>query len=184
MTELELIDALYDVLRELFSGYRLMNKAGMLQEVKIFRQYIPEPAGITAQSKGLANYADSDYEANFPSIIIKLGEVTDKEENRIDQSRIDVKFLAGVYDATPESTGYRDLLNMIERMREYFLINRIINQKFRLEMPLKSRLVEADSWPVYFAEMDLVFDLGRPLMQKDFVMKPERMVIHNGRRIL
>lgn len=181
MTELDLIDALYDTLSEIFTGYSLLNKSGVLQQVKIFRQYIPEPAGITANSKGLENYADSDYEANFPSIIIKLGEIVDKEENRLDQSRINVKILAGVYDATPESTGYRDLLNMIEKIREFFLINRIINKKFWLDMPLKSRLIEADTWPVYFAEMDLVFDIGRPLMQKDFIMKPERRFMHDGR---
>lgn len=174
MTGLNLLDDLYEILSELFKGYSLINKAGVLQQVKIFRQYIPQPAGITRETKGLENYADSDYELNFPSITIKLGEVVNKEENRLDQARMSIKFLTGIYDATPESTGYRDILNIHERIREYFLINRIINQKFRLNMPLNSRLLNSDTWPVYFGEIDLNFDIGRPLMHKDFVMKPQR----------
>lgn len=174
MTELDLIDSLYEKLKYLFAGYQLLNKAGVLSEIKIFRQFIPQPAGITAKNTGLANYSDSDYEANFPSIIIKAGEIIDKEENRLDQARINIKFLTGIFDDKPECTGYRDILNIHDRIREYFLINRILDNKFRLEMPFKSRLVEADTWPIYFGEMDLIFDAGRPVMQKDFIFRPER----------
>ena len=174
MNEINLQDSMCDLLRELFLGYQLLNKGGNLQEVQIFAQYVPQPSGITINSRnntGVKNYSDSDYESNFPCIVVILNECEDREERRIDSSLVKMTLLFCIYDDAPECQGYRDLLNMQERVRNYLLINRIVNEKFRVEMPIKTRLINCETWPVYFGEMDLIFQAGRPVMRKEFVFE-------------
>ena len=174
MNEIDLQDSMCDLLRDIFAGYQLLNKGGNLQEVQIFAQYVPQPAGITIHSRentGLKNYTDTDYESNFPCIVAILNECEDREERRIDASTVKMTLLFCVYDDAPECQGYRDLLNMQERVRNYLLVNRIVNNRFRLEMPVKTRLIPCETWPVYFGEMDLIFQSGRPSMPKSFVFE-------------
>ena len=172
MNEIDLQDSMCETLEELFSGYQLLNKGGNLQEIQIFAQYVPQPSGITIHSRestGIKNYSESDYESNFPCIVVILNECEDKEERRVDSSLVKMTLLFCVYDDSPECQGYRDLLNMQERVRNYLLVNRVIAQKFRLEMPVRTRLINCETWPVYFGEMDLIFQAGRPSMPKSFV---------------
>ena len=176
MTTLLLIDALCARLKQLFTGYSLLNKLGVLQEVKIFAQYTPQPAGISINSPnaGLTNYANEDYENNFPCIVVKLVESIDDEENRINQSTARVKFLTGIYDDKPECQGWRDILNIHERIREDFYVNRVTAERYRLNMPVKAKLYDVETWPVYFGEMDLVFEVGRPVM-KEYIYRGRRL---------
>lgn len=172
MTELELIDALSAKLEELFKGYTLLNKAKVLQEVKIFKQFIPQSSGVTIGGlKGVEGYNDSDFESNFPCIIVRYQEHTDKEERRIDQSITNIKLIFGIYDEADECQGYRDILNMIGVIRSALLRERIIGKLFWLNMPVKTRLLEADTWPVYYGEMDMIFTTGRPVMGRDYMTK-------------
>lgn len=175
MNAIDIADGLAVWLSCEFNGYQLLNKNGILQEVRIFRQYIPQPQGITfsTSDKGMKGYDDSDYEANFPCIIVKCGDITDQEENRIDMSRVNVRLLYGVYDASPECQGWRDILSMIDKTRHDLLIDRVIARKYVVQMPLVSRLLEADTYPVYFGEMVMTFDAGRPRRPHDYVYRSE-----------
>ena len=171
MTANNLLDELKSELAILFSDYTLPNKNGVLQLVKIFTQYIPLPSSITLTDKltGIKNYESNDYEANFPSIIIRHEGLIDNEERRLEMSTHKIKLLFGIYDDAVECQGWRDLFSMIEVVRQYFLVNRILSGKYRLNMPLDTHLLDADSWPVYFAEMNMTFESGRALQPALFV---------------
>lgn len=160
----DMMTAVCEDLRKIFKGYLLPNKAGVLQEVRVFPQYMPQPSGITFEDKksGLENYSADDYEKNFPGIVVKLGDITDREENRIDMNRANLRLLFGVYDSDPECEAWRDVLSMMERVRQKWLKDRIIARKFMIEMPLTTRLLEADTFPVYFGELEAVIECGRP----------------------
>ena len=169
-----MIDAVCGELREIFRDYRLLNKSGVIQEVRVFPQYIPQPAGITfadQEQSGLEHYGESDYEANFPGIVVKLGDMTDNEEGRIDHSRAGLRLLFGVYDDTAESGGWRDVLAMMEKVRQKWLSERLIARKFFVRMPLTARLLEADTYPVYFGEMLAELETGRTSRPMDFVYR-------------
>ena len=169
MTELLLIDELVKRLRELFRGYTLLNKSGILQEVKIFAQYLPQPSGISIMDKelkGVNNYVSEDYDNNFPCVIVKIDDVMDKEEGNADMSECGVKLLCGIYDEAAESQGYRDVMNMQERIRENLLNDRVIGGRYLLKMPMYTKLLNDDTWPVYFGEQKLIYEIGRPRMQE------------------
>ena len=180
MNSMNVLDALVNWLKIEYQGYQLPNKGGVMQQVNIYAQYTPQPDGITYTDKarkGLAGYESADYESVFPCIVVRLGECTDTEEGAPSQSTVNVKLLTGIYDDTKDSQGYRYILAMQEKTRILLLEHRVIDKKYILQMPIKSRLLELETWPVWYGEQDLVFTAGRPLQNWEYIhgdMRPER----------
>lgn len=172
MNQVNLLQDLTDRLRLLFKGYSLPNKSGILQEVQVFRQYLPQPEGITFTDKGkdgLKNYGSTDYESNFPCVIVKLVDQVDEEERGNDGSKVRVTILTGVYDDSKECQGYLDVLDMQEKIRDYLLEHRIIARKYLQLMPMLSKLLESETWPVYFGEQSLTYVVARPVMGTEWI---------------
>lgn len=179
MTELLLLDAITNRLKNIFSGFTLMSKSGSLQEVKIFSGYMPQPQGITISDKksGVQNYSNEDYESNFPALVAKIISSQDNEDFNNPPSIINVNILAGIFDTDINCQGYRDILNIFARIRENFLSDRVFDNKFRLAFPINSKILdENDSWPLYFGEMNFSFMAVRPQMN-NFIYKPKKEVI-------
>ena len=200
MTRAELIDSLTSGLKKLLKGYTLPSRLqgtdgessgiqNVMQEVKVFAQYLPQPEGITFDSREypnirkydrLKNYDADDYESNFPCVIVKLGDMTDNEEQSRNHSSVKVSILAGVYDESPECQGYMDLLNLQEVIRKWLLEERVLSRKFLLRMPMVSKLDDSETWPVYFGTMELTYELGRPVRSSEYVYRYERPEIAYG----
>ena len=164
MTKLGLLDALVAFLKEIFADYQLPAKSGLLQNVRVFAQYMPQPAPVevntdndeeeetTAEnSTEPLGYAATDIESNFPCVIVKFEDCTIKEERTIDAVRINVSILVGTYDESADCQGYRDVLNIIDKIKEAILTMqaRVLARKYKLEMPLKSYLFEEQAWPIF-----------------------------------
>lgn len=169
MTGIELADGLRARLSVLFTGYSLLNKSGVMQEIKIFNQYVPQPSGVTVNTKGLANYSAGDYDSNFPSIIIQLKESIYQEERMIAQAVHKVTLLIGIYDEASECQGWRDIANIEDRIINNLLVDRVIANKFRLEMPITFRYVDVDVWPIYLGEVELSFQIGRAFQRHNYI---------------
>ena len=111
MTRAELITELTSGLGKLLKGYSLPSRMQgvdgiepsmqvIQQEVKVFAQYLPQPSGVTFEDRGyptykqpydrLSGYGADDYESNFPCVIVKLGDMTDTEENSREHSSVKV----------------------------------------------------------------------------------------------
>lgn len=187
-----MIKAVKSDLEKIFTGYKLPNKAGVMQNVKVFSQYMPAPAGIVVSdsAKGKThteNYSAEDFEMNFPCVLVKLGEMTDREEGRLDMNGAEVRLMFGVYewhyvteDSESESESesesfksecWHDVLNMMELVRQSWLKERIIARRFKIEMPLVMNLLDEDTWPLYFGEMKLRITTGRPVRDMDYIYK-------------
>ena len=133
MTELNLLDALVARLTELFQGYELPDKSGNMQNVRVLVQNLPKPSAVSVKTDDEASdsetiepqgYTVTDIESIFPCVIVKLGEVVDREEGSLDQTRINVQFVAGVHDSSDtarDCQGYRDVYNIIEVIRQDLL---------------------------------------------------------------
>ena len=50
MTELNLLDALVARLTELFKGYELPAKSGLMQNVKVLAQNLPKPSAVSVKT--------------------------------------------------------------------------------------------------------------------------------------
>ena len=175
MTELGLIDALVAFLKEIFADYQLPAKSGLLQNVQVFAQYMPQPGAVevntddeeeTADTTKPIGYSVTDIESNFPCVIVKFEDCTVKEEGTIDSVRINVSFLVGTYDESADCQGYRDVMNIINKVKEAILTlpARVLAQRYRLEMPLKDYLPSEQPYPIYLGVIETVWETGRPLM--------------------
>lgn len=186
LSALDMINAVKVELERLFSGYSLPNKAGEMQNVKIFAQYMPPPSGITVADKGKNNvdqYSNDDFNMNFPCVLIKLSEVTDNEEGRLDQNHAELRLLFGVYEWHYETSEgeteseqfksecWHDVLNMMELVRQNWLKERIIGRRFKIEMPIVMNLLDDETWPLYFGEMKLKIITGRMGRELDYVYR-------------
>ena len=172
MNRASLIEDLTSKLTSLMSGYSLPGKSGLLQQVNVFSQYVPQPAGITFEERdktGLKNYSSADYESNFPCVVVKLEDMNDVEERSKTHSLCNVRILIGIYDDKPECQGYIDVLNIQEVIRAFLLEHRLLANRHLLMMPVKCRLLDVETWPVYWGEMELIFQVGRPVRSSDFV---------------
>ena len=177
MTSLNLLDALVSRLTELFANYELQAKSGLLQTVKVFAQYLPQPKSAevnddddTESITEPQGYSADDIESLFPCVVVKLDDMTDKEEGSLDAVRINARILVGIYDESPDCQGYRDVLNIIEVIRQDLLTMpaRVLAKKYRLEMPLKSYLLDEQAFPIYFGQIESVWETGRPLMPNHY----------------
>ena len=176
MTEITLLDALVEKLRELLMGYELKGKSGLLQEVKIIPQYLPQPSAASVKTDDEEEeiepqgYTVTDIESLFPCVIVKIGEVINKEEGALDQMRINVQFIIGVYDDARDCQGYRDVFNIIEFIRQSLLTMpaRVLDKRYRLEMPFTSDLVPEQEWPFYFGYINTIWETGRPMIPPNF----------------
>lgn len=176
MIELNLLDSLAEYLRELFKNYELPAKNGLLQTVKVFTQYLPQPSAITLKAKADTDsivpqgYTSSDIESNFPCVIVKVDESTDSEEGTLTQTRIRMRLLVGTYDESPDCQGYRDVLNIIETIRQSLetMPERVLDGRYRMAMPLTHALFDDQPWPIFFGQIYTEWETGRPLMPRNF----------------
>lgn len=175
MTELNLLDALVARLTELFRNYELPAKSGLLQNVKVFAQYLPQPKEVTVNADEEdettiepQGYGPADIEENFPCVIVKFDETTDREEGALDASRVSIIFLVVTYDESPNRQGYRDVMNIIETVKQELLTlpARVLDKRYRLEMPLKNYLLDEYDSSVYFGVIETIWETGRPMMPK------------------
>jgi len=182
MIALNLQDALVARLRDIFKSYSLPTKSGAEKSVKVYPQHLPRPKGPTVKPRGQDEeesdgdmYGPEDFEENFPCIVVIFDDGTDKEENAPDATRISVRILIGVYDESPGEQGYRDVMNIMETIRQELLKERYLDRKYRLEMPFKWNLFQDQPWPVFFGQIETVWETGRPLMPN-----AEILTIHGG----
>lgn len=168
MIALLLQDALAERLRGLFDGWTLPAKSGERREVRVFTQFLPLPRATQSDGEDgplvfddAMAYGEADLEENFPCVLIKLDEGTEKDSKGPDAVRIKVRLLTGVYDDSSDCQGYRDAMNIVEAMRLDLLANRYLDARYRLELPLNWYVFDEQPWPVFFIGMDTVWETGR-----------------------
>ncbi len=128
-------DALVDELKRLFADSTYLNAQGELVALNIYPQNLP--------AKDEENDRD-----HFPFVIVRMGEVTD-EGNSV-QSDCNMLLSIGVVDESLDLQGERTILNIIQRIRQRFIANPIIQGVFELDFPVQSSLFDDEDLSPYF----------------------------------
>jgi hypothetical protein len=100
---------------------------------------------------------------DFPAIIVQaVSAHVDKNE-----TITTVRIFVNMYDENPDSGGYQDCLNIAERIAMELTSygQQGIDQAYVIVMPIEWKLIEADTFPHYIAEMTTQWELpsARPL---------------------
>jgi hypothetical protein len=98
-----------------------------------------------------------------PAIIIQV--VSAKVQSM--ETIATVRILVNAYDEDPDSGGYQDVQNMVEAISIALTSygQQAIDQAYPIVMPFDWKLIEADTFPHYIAEITTEWELpsGRPL---------------------
>jgi hypothetical protein len=103
----------------------------------------------------------------YPAIILNARRGTQSQESEI----AEVEVIVGVFDDTPDQQGYRDVTNIVQRLKDRLREQDIIREQFPLRMPLKWEInrfyggASTNYFPYFFGELLLCFELPVPKSQ-------------------
>jgi hypothetical protein len=110
-----------------------------------------------------------------PAIIVQAVSAHVFTEDSHNQKTVTVRILVNAYDENPDSGGYQDCINMVESLEIALMQSRVLDESYPLVMPIDWKLIEADTFPHFIAEMTTQWQLpaGRPMPDIDsWLMAP------------
>lgn len=142
MTPYVLLHALAEELREATKQFKFIAQAQPDKKISIYEQAIPTE--------------DFEEDTFYPLICVELLNI----EDAVEMSTAAFLLTIGCY-AGERDSGWLDLLNLMEEVREYLLGRRIIGKHFLLQEPLYSSIVEPVSDSFIFANLFVTFQIPR-----------------------
>jgi hypothetical protein len=133
-------------LPKLFDGYKLKNVEGVEVPLNIYSQYLP------------AKKVRKDTE-HFPFIRVILDDGEDPDETEVTTCRI--LFMIGIYDTDENYQGYKDCLNILQKMYDHFVRYKIFDDKYEIQYPIKWRLHDEDLYPYFFGGLETIWNIGK-----------------------
>lgn len=145
MTSLDLLSSLKEFIEKTVKDYSLETKAKQLREPKVHEGYLPP------KDSGNAD------ESEFPFVIIRLLE----DESSLEEGKVKIKLLTGTYSY--DSDGWKDAVNIMNRIKLKLFEKRILDKKFRIEYPFKIVLPEEQPYPQWMCEAVSTWIIPRPV---------------------
>jgi len=150
MTPIILIDQLVLFIQSVVSEFDLeTNVPGVRKQPQVVAGYLREKK--TAQKQEVPD---------FPHVVVRFLEDTDALESNTAHVRI----IAGTY-SQDEQNGWRDAMNVITRIKQALIKQRIIGNIFIMEKPIKTDLPEEQPFPEWVAMMTVNFTI--PQIQEE-----------------
>lgn len=146
MTVNSLLDDFKEELKLLFKHFRLKAEDGKHTTFNIFEHDLPVPKG-------------EDEPEPFPYTIVKAvdGEITTFKS----PETVRVVLVFGIYDDDLNNQGHRDILNVIDCVRQRFEKNNLLNNRYRIlnseKYPTRWTIQEDDTYPYFFGGMEMTF---------------------------
>lgn len=145
MTPLLLIDTLVETLTGVVRNYALETGTGAADRApQVVAGWLPPKT-------------NDDDDPDFPYVIARLVAGTDTEE----QGTVRVRLLVGTH--SEDADGWRDALNVVERIRQALMTQRTIDDRYRLQMPLEWEMPDDQPYPQFVAQMTTIWTMYRPV---------------------
>jgi len=102
--------------------------------------------GFNVYEQSLPSRQGKD-DSHFPYALVQLG--NGKEDDEDATQEVIISF--GAKDVSKDYSGYINVVNVIQYVRQHFLCKRIIGNVFELKLPINWVLPEGDeNYPYYF----------------------------------
>lgn len=152
MTPIFLQKALKEEFEVLFSDFVSSNDTNFEKRgVSVYEQDLP------------LEMETEDEETKTPFIIVRLSE--GEQEQREDAEMVTVIIIFCARDTAWSRSGYKDVLNMMQKVKERLLKNPIVGRYYTAELPLKWVIQEGESHDIYYGGMELTF--ACPAIQRE-----------------
>lgn len=161
MTAYYLQEDLREEIKKIFNGFLLKtpkldqeNKA-ILSQLNVYDQSLP--------------LQESDEEEPFPYVIVKLDQGNMKEGSA---HLVKVRLIIGVYDDDTNANGHKDVLNIIQKIYERFVVNPVLNGRYHMkddnEFPFLWALPDDDTNPYYFGVVEMTWEVAAMRRESEF----------------
>lgn len=153
MTPLALQDFLVAEISKLLEGVKLKNETGGLSNITVVPQYF-----------GVSNSGEVLYQ--FPSVrvLLKYG----KDPSELEPYRWTILIVAGVYDDAVDCQGYRDAINILQKIYDHLMRKRVFDQKYQVGYPIhwifmndRLKTTVECSYPYFYVGLKTVWTLGK-----------------------
>ncbi len=148
MIPVELIKSIQAEIQEAVKDYKLAAEGQEDKKVTVYAQHIPDE-----------RFESDTY---YPLVVAAINKIEDGgEDSQQVLSTVTVGLTFGVYGE--DETAWVDLLNMMERTRQRLVNNRLLNNRFRLQFPVKWETIEAQPYPFWFGYGTIEYSMPRPI---------------------
>lgn len=141
MTPTVLQDCLVADLKEQLSNILLKNVKGEMTKLNIYPQNLPAKKG----------QKDSEH---FPYIVVRVMEGETQEGENFEESNCKIGFIIGVFDDSDNYQGYKDVMNILEKIKYRLCTKKYYDSQFELIMPFKWLIHDEDTYPYYFGGIE------------------------------
>ncbi|MDR1471566.1 MAG: hypothetical protein LBS75_03500 [Synergistaceae bacterium] len=165
-------DAIERLLRERFAGVELPSPDGTESSVNIFQMNLPQPRAQTMRPRRHdedgneippraeddapleeGGYSRGEARAIFPAIVVRPVKFIGADEADF-WGMLTVVLSVGAFDESPEcSEGVKRVLNIMERCRQLFEKERILESRYKINLPVQYELYDESVRPFWFGEM-------------------------------
>lgn len=166
MTPLALQEFLVTEISALLEGFQLKNEAGELSNISVLSQYSP----VNDTGQVVPKFP-------FVRVILKFA----KDPSELEPYRCVVLFVAGVYDNHLDCQGYRDAINVLQKIYDHLMRKRVFDQKYEVGYPVhwlltddmwkltedrwltdeRWRLTDESSYPYFYVGLKTVWNIGK-----------------------
>ena len=154
MTPIELIDELADEYKRMFRDYLYKNPLGEEVKLSVFKHSLP------------INETDDETDP-VPYIIVRLNSGEDKG-GKDSFNTVKLVCIICSWDDSLDSQGYRDILNIIQKIYHRFAVSPNLNGKAAFSGEFDWVLQEDDYYPYYFGACSLTFNIAAIRREDEF----------------
>lgn len=155
MTPLALQDFLVSEIASLLSSIQLKNPDNEYSTINVYPQVLPVPKK-DENKKTISP---------FPYVIVRLQDGEGKDEDSEDTCK--VMFVVGTFDEGDSNQGHRDILNVLEKIRQHLFRKRLFSGKFMCDYPYKWTVNEEDVCPYYFGGMETNWSIFKVIIDDE-----------------
>lgn len=159
------------MIRELISSLAtelelcIANEIIQVDGLKVYPYRLPFKKQPPKQANGLA--PDSQPVPDLPAIVVQFDD-TNTDEPLSEKGKVArITLIIGMLNENPVD-GINNVLDVAEKLEDYFTKNPVVAGKFRMEYPVKIRLYNDQPHPQYFAGVETDWNLPQPV--PDFVI--------------
>lgn len=153
-TPISLIDAVRDFCEEVTKQYFLETNKNHNKEPQVVTGYLPTKK--------------STDKPDFPYVIVRFMEGNDSQD-----STVNLKIIVGTYDEEDDSNGWRDVLNILQRIRTELFKRQALANKYRVELPFKYLLPEDQPYPEWIGWIETKWIIPSIVLEQTMYMDME-----------
>ena len=153
-TPLLLVDELCTVVQAATADLMLETESGERKAAQVIPGFLDEDEPKPGKPP--------DDSVPVPFVIVRFLDSDDNQE----QSTATVKIIATTY--SKQGQGWRDPLELLERIRQALLRKRIVGKRFMFAYPIKIEMPEDRPWPYSIAWMTTTWTIAQPIEEINY----------------